>query len=98
MLYLEIKGIRKIYMINGIVLFIFKLLSYFGMIINDFYFLNKIHKVYLIMVDKPRNKIIEYYKYSRELLIVKIVFICLIGFLIICIEYIIYLLNYIFES
>ena len=97
MLYLEIKGIRKIYMINGIVLFIFKLLSYFGMIINDFYFLNKIHKVYLIMVDKPRNKIIEYYKYSREFLIVKIVFICLIGFLIICIEYIIFLLNYIFD-
>jgi hypothetical protein len=97
MLYLNKKDIRIIYLNNGIILFFCKLLALIGMIINYFCFYLKIEKVYLVMVDQPRNKIIEYYKYSREFLIVKIVFICLIGFLIICIEYIIFLLNYIFD-
>ena len=97
MVYINIKGARKVYIINGIVLFIFKLLSYFGIIINNFYFLNKIQKIYITMVDKPRNKILEYYSASRQLFIVKIIFIGLLGFIIISVDFIIYIFTYIMD-
>lgn len=97
MVYLDVKGARKLYIINGLILFLFKLLFYFGIIINYFYFLNKIQKVYLIMVDKARNKILEYYTISRQIFIAKIVFICLQGFLVICIDFIIFIFTYIIK-
>jgi len=90
MLYFEKKGIRKIYVRNGIILFFFKLFSFLGMIINFFCYYLKIEKVYLVMIDKPRNKILEYYSKTRRIFIIRIIIICLIGLFIICIDLIIY--------
>ena len=90
MLYYEKKGIRFLYIQNGILLLFFKLLSLFGMIINYFCFYLKIEKVYLIMLDKPRNKVLELYSKSRNQFIFKIISICLFGVLIICIDFIVY--------
>ena len=90
MLYFEKKGIRKIYVRNGIILFFFKLFSFLGMIINFFCYYLKIEKVYLVMIDKPRNKILEYYSKTRRIFIIRIIIICLIGLFVICIDLIIY--------
>jgi hypothetical protein len=89
MLYLNKKDIRIIYLNNGIILFFCKLLALIGMIINYFCFYLKIEKVYLIMLDKPRNKVLEYYDKSRNSFITKIIIICLIGILILCVDLII---------
>ena len=90
MLYYGKKGIRFLYIQNGIILFFFKLISLFGIIIHYFCFYLKIEKVYLIMVDKPRNKLLEYYSKARNQFIFKIIVISIIGFLILCIDFIIY--------
>jgi hypothetical protein len=89
MLYLNKKDIRIIYLNNGIILFFCKLLALIGMIINYFCFYLKIEKVYLIMLDKPRNKVLEYYDKSRNSFITKIIIICLIGIFILCVDLII---------
>ena len=89
MLYLGKKGIRNIYIRNGIILFFFKLISLFGLIINYYCFLLKIEKVYIKMVDKPRNKILEYYNSTRKNFIIKIILICVIGFLVLCFDLIV---------
>ena len=94
MLYLNKNIVRNIYILNGLLLFIFKLFSFFGMIIHNFYFLNKIHKVYIIMNDKPRNKLLGIYSSSRIFFIYKISFIFIIGLLIICLEFIIFSFTY----
>ncbi len=93
MLYLNKKNIRKIYINNGIVLFFFKLLSLLGMIIYYYCFYLKIEKIYLVMIDKPRNKVLEYYSKDRSFFIIRIVLISLIGFTIICIDLIIYIFS-----
>lgn len=97
MLYKDKFYVRKIYVINGIILFVFKLLSFFAMLINYYCFLNKVQKVYLIMVDEPRNKILEYYSYSRKIFIYKMSAICLSGTILIFIDFIIYIFTYIIK-
>ena len=42
------------------------------------------------MIDKPRNKILEYYSKTRRIFIIRIIIICLIGLFLICIDLIIY--------
>ena len=96
-LYMDKYFVRKIYIINGIILFIFKLLSIFGMIINYYCFLNKVQKVYLIMIDKPRNKVLEYYYYSRKVFIYKMSSICITGIILIFIDFIIFTFTYIIK-
>ena len=90
MLYFEKKGIRNIYIRNGIILFFFKLFSLFGMIIYYFCYYLKIEKIYIKMIDKPRNKLLEFYSSARIFFIIKIILICLIGFFIVCIDLIIF--------
>ena len=97
MLYLEIKGIRKIYLINGIVLFILKILSYFGMLLYHYYFYLKIERVHLELVDEPRNQILKYYSKKRYKFFIKIILIDLIGFLIILFDFIILVYTYIIQ-
>ena len=89
MLYSNKKGIRTIYANNGIILFFFKLSSLIGMIINYYCFYLKIEKVYLVMIDKPRNQILQYYSKSRNVFIIKMITTSLIGFIIICVDLII---------
>jgi hypothetical protein len=90
MIYFNKKGIRKLYLINGIFLFLFKLISFLGFIIYYFCFYLKIKKVYVIMIDEPRNKVLKYYSQLRFIFIAKIVTLSFFGFLIICIDLAIY--------
>ena len=83
MVYLDIKKIRKYYILNGIILFFFKLLCFFGMIIYHFCFYLKIKKVYIELIDEPLQQLIEAYKKTRKLFITKIFIFWIIGFLII---------------
>jgi hypothetical protein len=97
MLVLEKIGIRRIYLIYGIILFILKCISYFAMIINYYLFYLKIEKVYLVLDDKSRNQILKYYSSNRNIYIAKSVSVCIAGFLMICVELIIITITYIFK-
>ena len=90
MIYFNKKGIRKLYLINGIILFLFKLLSFFGFIIYYFCFYLKIEKVYVTMIDGPRNKVLKYYSQLRFFFIAKIITIIFFGFIILGIDLLIY--------
>ena len=90
MLYFEKKGVRNLYICNGMILFFIKLFVFFAMITNYYSFYLKIEKVYLTMDDEPRNKVLQYYSLSRNYLIAKVIVISIIGFLIICIDLIIF--------
>ena len=81
------------YFIYGLILFILKLLSYFGMVINHYFFYLKIEKVYVVLVDEQKNKILELYSSIRKRFIVIIVIFLIIGFIIICVDYIIFVFN-----
>ena len=96
-LYFVILNVRKIYYYNGIVLFIFKLISYFGMIINHYNYILKIKKVYLVLVDTPRNEVLEYYKSTRNIFLAKIMFFLIYGFIIILIDLAIFVFTIIFK-
>ena len=94
MLCVEKFKIRHLFITNGIILFIFKLISYFGILIYYFYFLNQVQIVNITMLDEPRNKILEYYSSSRKLFIIKSFFLCFIGFIFISVDLIIFTLIY----
>jgi hypothetical protein len=94
MIYLVSIKLKKIYIINGIILLIFKLISLFGIMTHYFCFYLKIEKVYLILEDNSRNEIIKNYSYIRRLFIIKIILICLVGFLVLCIDFIIFIFSY----
>ena len=55
LVYCEIQKIRKYYIINGIILFLIKLISLFGMIIYHFWYFLKIEKVYHKLEDVPEK-------------------------------------------
>ena len=97
MLVLEKIGIRRIYLIYGVILFILKCISYFGMIIIYYLFFLRIEKVYLVLDDKSRNQILKYYSSNRKIYIAKSVSVCIAGFLMICVELIIITIIYIFK-
>ena len=89
LVYLEIKKIRKYYILNGIILFLCKLLCLFGMIIYHFWFYLKIKKVYNVLIDEPLNELLKVYKKTRVSFIIKMFILWLIGFLVLSIELII---------
>ena len=95
--YLQKKEIRNIYLIYGVILLSLKLFLYFGMVIYHYYFYLKIEKVYLTLVDKPRNKILRYYSLNRKLFIIKSLTIVIIGFLIITIDFVILVFSYLMK-
>ena len=97
MIYLLKKQILDIYLIYGVFLFFLKLLSFFGMVIYHYYFFLKIEKVYLTLVDKPRNEILSYYSSTRNLYIIKSLVIVLIGFLIISIDFVMLIFIYLMK-
>ena len=97
MLVLEKIGIRRIFLIYGIILFILKCISYFAMVIIYYLFFLKIEKVYLVLDDKSRNQILKYYSSNRKIYIAKSISVCLLGFLMICVELIIITIIYIFK-
>jgi len=82
-------NVRKYYLWNGIILFLFKLFSYFGMIIYHFFFYLRVKKVYLVLVDIPRNQVLNLYRSTRNAFITKVVIFGLIGFVIISVDLII---------
>ena len=96
-LYFVIFNVRKFYYYNGIALFIFKLISYFGMIINHYNYILKIKKVYLVLVDLPRNEVLKHYKSTRNIFLVKIMCFLIIGFIIILIDLAIFIFTIIFK-
>ena len=97
MIYLLKKQILDIYLIYGVFLFFLKLLSFFGMVIYHYYFFLKIEKVYLTLVDKPRNEILSYYSSTRNLYIIKSLVIVIIGFLIISIDFVMLVFVYLMK-
>ena len=94
MIYFYTKKIRTLYITNGIVLILFKLISLFGMIINHFCFFLKIEKIYLVLEDNSRNEIINTYFSTRRSFIIKIVLICFFGFVFLSIDFIISIFSY----
>ena len=90
--YTEIR-VSIIYFIYGSILLLLKILSYFGMIIYHYLFFLKIEKVYVVLVDIYRNKILELYSSIRNRFIAKIIIISIVGLLIICADFIIYFFN-----
>ena len=94
LVYLDIKKIRKYYILNGIILFFFKLLCLFGMITYHFCFGLKIKKVYIELIDEPLNQILKGYKKTRILFIIQIFIFWIIGFLIIIVDLIILFFTY----
>ena len=87
--YFDKLNLRKCYLWNGIILFFVKLFSYFGMIIYHFFYYLKIKKVYLVLVDLPRNEVLNLYRSTRNTFISKLIIFDIIGFIIISIDLII---------
>jgi len=79
-------NMRNYYIWNGIILFIFKLLSYFGMIIYHFFYYLKIKKVYLTLVDQPRNEVLKLYRSTRNTFITKLIIFEIVGFVVIVVD------------
>ena len=90
--YTEIR-VSIIYFIYGSILLLLKILSYFGMIIYHYLFFLKIEKVYVVLVDIYRNKILELYSSIRNRFIAKTIIFSIVGLLIICADFIIYFFN-----
>ena len=97
-LYFGIKKVIYFYIYNGIILFFFKILLLFFIFIYYYICLLKIEKVYLILIDKNRNKILEMYKSIRKYFITKIIILCIVGLIIISVDLVILLFNIIFDS
>ena len=87
--FFEKLNVKKCYFWNGIILFFFKLFSYFGIIIYHFFYYLKIKKVYLTLVDFPRNEVLNLYRTTRNSFITKIIILDIIGFAIISVDLII---------
>lgn len=93
-LYFEIFDLKQYYIYNGLALFSIKLLSYFGMIIYHYCFFLKIKKVYLVLTDEYRNKVLDLYKSTRKSFIIKIFIFFIVGLIIIVIDFIIFLFSF----
>ena len=89
LVYFDVKKIRKYYILNGIILFLFKLLCFLGMIIYHFWFYLKIKKVHIQLIDLPLQQLIEVYKQTRIIFIGKMFIFWIIGFIIIVIDLIV---------
>ena len=87
--YCNVEIMRKYYICFGNFLFICKLLSYLGMIINHFLFYLKIKKVYITLIDEPLKILLKEYNSTRSNFIKNIIIFWVIGFIIICVDLII---------
>lgn len=76
----------KNYLYNGLILYIFKLICFGVLIVNQYSFYLRFKDVYLDIENDPRNKILNYYKSMRNLFITKIFIIWIAGFIIISID------------
>ena len=82
--------IRRIFVWNGIILFIIKLICVYVLIASHYSFYLKFKNVYLKLEEDPRNEILSDYKNLRRIFIIKLFVIWIAGFIIICIELIIF--------
>ena len=82
--------IRRIFVWNGIILFIIKLICLYVLIASHYSFYLKFKNVYLKLEEDPRNEILSDYKNLRRIFIIKLFVIWIAGFIIICIELIIF--------
>ena len=94
LIFFKIQKIRKFYIYNGIILFFAKLISFFGMIINHYFFYLKIKKVHVILIDEPYNKVLNKYSSTRNILIAKIFIIWIVGIIVLLIDLLILIFNY----
>ena len=97
LLFFDKMNLRKCYLWNGIILFFFKLFSYFGMIIYTFFYYLKIKKVYLVLVDFPRNEVLNLYRSTRNTFITKEIIFGIIGFVVILVDLIILFFTIMFK-
>ena len=81
--------IRRIFVWNGIILFIIKLICVYVLIASHYSFYLKFKNVYLKLEEDPRNEILSNYKNLRRIFIIKLFVIWIAGFIIIFIELII---------
>ena len=84
--------IRKIFIWNGTILFIFKLICTSILIANHYSLYLKVKAVYLEIEEDPRNEILKEYKSMRRIFIRNIFIIWIAGFIIITIELILFTL------
>ena len=82
--------IRRVFVWNGIILFIIKLICVYVLIASHYSFYLKFKNVYLKLEEDPRNEILSNYKNLRRIFITKIFVIWIAGFIIIFIELIIF--------
>ena len=81
--------VNKIYLWNGLALFIFKLICFSILLVSYYSFYLKFKPVYLSIENDPRDEILKSYKQLRIIFITKIFVIWLVGFITICMELII---------
>ena len=80
---------NKTYLLDGLALFIFKLICFAILLISQYSFYLKFKAVYLTLEDDPRDEILSSYKNLRIIFITKIFILWLVGFITICMELII---------
>ena len=80
---------NKAYLINGLTLFIFKLICFLVLLVSHYSFYLKFKAVYLTLDNDPRDEILSSYKNLRIIFITKIFILWIVGFITICMELII---------
>ena len=80
---------KKIYLWNGLALFIFKLICFTILLVSHYSFYLKFKAVYLSLENDPRDEILNSYKNLRIIFITKIFILWIVGFITICMELII---------
>ena len=80
---------NKTYLLDGLALFIIKLICFAILLISQYSFYLKFKAVYLTLEDDPRDEILSSYKKLRIIFITKIFILWIVGFITICMELII---------
>ena len=80
---------KKIYLWNGLALFIFKLICFTILLVSHYSFYLKFKAVYLTLDNDPRDEILSSYKKLRIIFITKVFILWIVGFITICMELII---------
>ena len=80
---------NKTYLLDGLALFIFKLICFAILLISQYSFYLKFKAVYLSLDNDPRDEILSSYKKLRIIFITKIFILWIVGFITICMELII---------
>ena len=80
---------NKAYLLNGVILFIFKLICFLVLLVSHYSFYLKFKAVYLTLDNDPRDEILSSYKNLRIIFITKVFILWIVGFITICMELII---------